>query len=381
MNANPGDEKPKSGKKQPKPDDTRPATDKERPNRADMFLSSGASLIEGVLFPETKPEEIERLGNGPDPSSPSWRDEVANFWQAYETPLTGYVVGRMMARSVPRHHLANGPIGCATFWPRISSRQPCSSPGRKAGAVFRTWIKTPCWWHVENCLRRESLGKQRMAQDERDADAEADGGKKGKVRWRRVESLNSEGAPEVTDEAAESSDVADELDWASDRTWLFLLWIGAFQLWNEQDGDWKRWRLFSKLMLIPYAQDQIAGQEIAAGEAEQGDGADQADEPKPKAAKGKTQINQVYEECGYDTAGRAYYAFEKFRKDFDGCVREVLRRQYAVARRGRQAEVACGGRGGVGRAYRRRLPAVSPADGSRNRLEPPVSRNRRTGPA
>lgn len=321
MNANPRDEQADPGASNGDPNDNNPESD--------------ANSNDGVLFPATKPGQIERLGNGPDPSSPSWRDEVADFWQGYERPLRTYVVKRMRARGVPGHQITKAKDWVRDFLAKHIASPTLFQSWEEGEGRFRTWIKNPCWWHVENCLRRESPGKQRVTRDERKADAKADGGQERKVRWRRVESLNRDGAPEVTDVAPGSSDVADELDWASQRTWLFLLWIDAFELWNTQHGDWKRWRLFSKLMLIPYAQAQIAGQRAVAGQAEQGGGAnpadesDQAVEPKQEARQGKIQINQIYAECGYDTASQAYYAFEKFKKDFDGCVREVLRRQYA----------------------------------------------------
>ena len=300
---------------------------------------SDGAIPMAALFPETKPGQIERLGNVPDPSLPSWRDEVADFWQGYEKPLTVYVVERgCWNEASPGYQLVKAPDSVRDFsWPKISSRRPCFSPGRRKRGPFPHLDQESVLGHVENCLRRESPGKQRVTRPEW-----TEGGRRG--RWwpkspqgRLADESRasiSEGAPEVTDAAAGASDVADELDWASQRTWLFLLWIDAFELWNTQCGDWKRWRLFSKLMLIPYAQAQIAGQRAAVVQAEQGtadpaDQADQADKPKQEAGQGKIQINQIYAECGYDTTCQAYYAFEKFKKDFDGCVREVLRRQYA----------------------------------------------------
>jgi len=59
------------------------------------------SQPDGDGFPKTRDKMIERIGEGPDKSSPSWGGVVGEFWMAYEQALTGYVSRRMRARGVP----------------------------------------------------------------------------------------------------------------------------------------------------------------------------------------------------------------------------------------------------------------------------------------
>jgi len=273
-----------------------------------MNLGTDHSRAFGDGFTVTKPEINKRIGEGPDPSSPSWRDAVGIFWTDYEKPLTDDVSRRMRARGVPEHLRQHAQDYVRDFLVKIIKSPSLFSTWNPQKGRFRTWISLPCWWHVETELRRESPGRLPASQKEESDDAAPS--PKGKAGWRRFESLGDAKAEQLVAKDAEPAAGAGDLDLAAERTWLFLLWIEAISLWHDRHWDCRRWRLFANLVLVPYSK---ADRQVLP-----------ADEPTAPP-----QIKDVFNECGYETASQAYYGFEKFKKQFVACVQEILRERYA----------------------------------------------------